>query len=318
MQDVSYTISGSLQDTLDSIDILRTKLLSIPIAPKTEIALGWESFVDTIYTTCHLANMRISTAEIERALTSPRRSKTPTGTIVIALSNGYRWIGHHWRANNAIPQAGDIEVLATIALPQPYRTRETFALRERQISQFFRFVNSLKDHPVVTAALVHAYFLDSPLGNKDDGKIARLASRMYLARSDYTLRGMATAESIWGADPKAYAFALSESKRLGQQTPWLEYVAKTVRDSYLVLQTKLNNAAHGLLVTSQYTYAHLSPRQRDILDLSASPRVKLTNLTVQHAFHISPITASRDLTKLAALGLLFMHGKGRSIYYTRT
>jgi len=34
-------------------------------------------------------------------------------------------------------------------------------------------------------------------------------------------------------------------------------------------------------------------------------------------FKVSQITASRDLSKLGALGLLFIHGKGRSVYYTK-
>ncbi len=43
----------------------------------------------------------------------------------------------------------------------------------------------------------------------------------------------------------------------------------------------------------------------------------ITNKKVQKLFKVSQITASRDLAKLASVGLLFTHGKGRSVYYTK-
>jgi Fic family protein len=47
------------------------------------------------------------------------------------------------------------------------------------------------------------------------------------------------------------------------------------------------------------------------------PGTRITNKMVQKHFKVSQITASRELAKLATLGLIISIGKGRSIYYTK-
>jgi len=61
----------------------------------------------------------------------------------------------------------------------------------------------------------------------------------------------------------------------------------------------------------------INDRQREMLVLFEQPDMSLTNRKVQKLFKVSQITASRDLARMAALGLIFAHGKGRSVYYTK-
>ncbi len=317
MKTVSYTISRILSDDLTAIDLLRNKLLTIPINPHIEYLFRWNAMIETMYGSFVLAKVPISRAEIESILSKPRHAKTPTSTAIDAYANAYRWITQHWSGSPLSVTSGDIEVLATLALSQPHRTHEAFSNQEREIVTFCKYLTTQNDHPVVSAGLAHAYFLHSQIGTQDQGKIARLTSSVYLAQSGYDIRGMNHPESIWASDPKAYEFALDEALQLGQLTPWLEYVSSTIKTSYLHLVAALERSAHGIHSPQEQTKAFLSNRQLDILDLAATPNTKLTNRSVQLHFHISAITASRDLARLASIGQLYTHGKGRSVYYTR-
>ena len=65
------------------------------------------------------------------------------------------------------------------------------------------------------------------------------------------------------------------------------------------------------------TFWEITTRQKEIMMYLENPTASVTNKTVQKLFNISQITASRDLARLANLGLLLAHGKGRSVYYTK-
>ena len=318
MKTISYTISRILAENLSAIDILRTKLLTIPLNPRIEYLFRWNATIESIYGSFVLANIPISRAEIERTLSKPRLAKTPTSTAVDAYANSTRWIAQHWVGNPQTVTSGDIEVLATLTLSQPHRTHEAYSAQEKEIITFCTYLTTQHDHPVISAALSHAYFLYAPIGALDQGKIARLISSLYLAQSGYDIRGMNHPESIWAHDPKAYKFALDETLHLGQLTPWLEYVSASIKESYLHLITAFERTARGLQSPEEQTIATLSNRHLEILELASIPNAKLTNRTVQTHFHISAITASRDLARLATIGQLYTHGKGRSVYYTRS
>lgn len=313
MQTVSYTISPTLSAHIAAIDILRTDILTVTLAPEVEHELRWSSTVATIGGSLSLSRLPITHAEIVQALTRPKPTISQTGITVAAYANALRWIGQHWTGNPQHIQAGDIAVLTAIALPQPHRTQSVFASLETDVATFCRYINSQNDHPVIVAGLIHGYFLQTPVGTLDQGKIARLASTMVFAKWGYDLRGLAHPESVWAADPNAYTFARQQSQKLGQLTPWLEYIASTIKESYSLLladiKTHMRRARTALPL--------LSNRQQEIGELGSQPGSKITNRQVQMHFHISAITASRDLTKLHSLGILYAHGKGRSVYYTR-
>ena len=81
--------------------------------------------------------------------------------------------------------------------------------------------------------------------------------------------------------------------------------------SYLVLKEKKYTTRLPI------SFFDLTERQKEIVRLSAHPEATLTNASLQKRFSVSQITASRDLARLTGLGLLFAHGRGRSIYYTK-
>lgn len=317
MQPVSYTFSSLLSEHIAAIDILRTKILTVPLTPHIEHELRWASTISSIHGSLALSRLLITRAEVIGALTQPKPSTSQTGITVMAYANALRWINQYWTGNPVVIQTGDIAVITTIALSRPHHTQSAFTSQEKDITAFCRYLNSQNDHPVITAGLMHWYFLQSPLGAHDRGKIARLMSATVLAKSGYDLRGLAHPETMWATDPKTYEFTLEQATQLGQLTPWLEYIAASMKTTLIQLLTDIENRARGIHKNHTGTESALSRRQQDILDLTAAPDARLTNRIVQSRFHISAITASRDLAKLHALGLLYAHGKGRSVYYTK-
>ena len=61
----------------------------------------------------------------------------------------------------------------------------------------------------------------------------------------------------------------------------------------------------------------LNDRHAEVMNLLERPGSKITNKKVQKMFKVSQITASRDLSQLVRLGLVFSGGKGRSTFYTK-
>jgi Fic family protein len=105
---------------------------------------------------------------------------------------------------------------------------------------------------------------------------------------------------------------VDEEKNL---TAWLEYFTKGI---LVQLQKALEEVEAPKFKTDlSASFWKLNQRQKIILSHLENPELKITNKDVQKMFDISQITASRYLSKLASLGLILSHGKGRSIFYTR-
>lgn len=101
----------------------------------------------------------------------------------------------------------------------------------------------------------------------------------------------------------------------GNITPWLEYFAFGIAKQ---LEKALGEITSDTSPTTMpASFWELNDRQKEVLKIMEQPDISITNKVVQKHFKVSQITASRDLTKLASLGLIFARGKGRSVYYTR-
>ena len=98
-------------------------------------------------------------------------------------------------------------------------------------------------------------------------------------------------------------------------TVWLEYFTFCAMSAL----EKALEVAKNLRFQEELpaSFWKLNTRQKQILEALEKPDEKVTNKEVQKVFKVSQITASRDLTHMANLGLLLAHGKGRSVFYTR-
>jgi Fic family protein len=96
-------------------------------------------------------------------------------------------------------------------------------------------------------------------------------------------------------------------------TEWIEFFSSLILDAYKNIEIVLSK--HNSTKTNKLF--QLTPRQKNILSLLDNPNVRITNKLIQESFHISQLTASRELSTLSNRGLLLSIGKGRSTYYTK-
>lgn len=167
------------------------------------------------------------------------------------------------------------------------------------------FLKSGNLHPILKAGIAHLYFGKSPL--------ALLIPQCYLYQSGYDCKSLVCLDEFWSKNTDNYLRLLTEGQQAASITHWLEFFTQAAVYQY--------GLAHRS-VLSPFPETHsgiwkLNSRQKKILDSIAEPGSSTNNRRVQSQFRVSQITASRDLSKMAQLGLLFTYGAGRSTYYTR-
>ncbi len=317
MLPLSYTTSPLLSDFLRDIDILRRHILLAPLPPSQELDLEWRSRLERIHGTLALTTSPVSMRLITATLTHPKKRATSDEERIIACRQTLSFIRHQWTASPESPTPETLAEIAQYLFPtRKERVRRSINAAEHDIRQVLRYVEAKPDHPVVVAATLHfAFLVHSPIPDHD-GLLSRAVCALTLAQHGYDLRGMAAPEAVYGKDPHAYQHASEVAQKQSTITSWLEYVAHSIRRSYQSLWSdieKINREPQALRSEG----LPLSDRQKKIIEFLADPTATITNRMVQKHFRVSQITASRDLARLASLGLLYTHGKGRAVSYTR-
>ncbi|MEK7532976.1 MAG: hypothetical protein AAB542_00935 [Patescibacteria group bacterium] len=281
MLTISYTLTPTIQDHLLAIDQARRTILTTPISLLTERKLRYQT---------HTADM--------------------SKQYRLALD----WIRETWSANPKAVTPAAIHALIELILP-PREAHRAVKDAGSTIRYVTTYLSSQKDHPVMLASVAHAELAHSPLFTVSAGRLCRLLTTLILTKYGYDCRGMLALEPEWQSTPERYRKAMASIETYGQMTQWHEYFAGTVLAALESLSHTVVRASESVL--PEGVAPSLSNRQERILSLLEHPTMKITNREVQRAFHVSQITASRDLSRLASFGLLYAHGKGRSVYYTK-
>lgn len=169
--------------------------------------------------------------------------------------------------------------------------------------------------PVIQAAIIHIALIDLNGFSQGNGRTSRLAIYLFLYKFGYDFKGFLCLDEYFKRDLIGYRENIEAATQRNNLTLWLEYFAKGVASQL--------DKALGDILTEKYStdiqknFFELNDRQKEILSILAEPNVVISNKKVQKMFKVSQITASRDLAKLATLGLLFTYGKGRSVYYAK-
>ncbi|HLD24829.1 MAG TPA: hypothetical protein VJB96_02820 [Patescibacteria group bacterium] len=158
------------------------------------------------------------------------------------------------------------------------------------------FLNSKNDHPIILAGVACAALHNEPAG--------KLLTLLLFAKHGYDCRGMLVFEPKWEAGFEKYA----------QLTLWLEHFTQDVQTAYEKLSQTVTASSTRPLLSKPWI---LSTRHKRILDSLEHPAANITNRELARRFRVSQVTASRDLAHLTRLGILYAHGKGRSVYYTK-
>ena len=315
---LSYNVSSKLIELLDRIETIRREILLTPISPENELRLKWDFTVNRIYWSLALTKSSITRQDVIKILTNAGRGKVMRDDYnVLAYRNALSLIGYEWLASTDPVTGEDVEEVHRLLFSPLGRKLKKFRAREAQesVEHFLSYLEKGNDHPVVQAGVAMAQILRIKPFEEGNGRISRLLALLFLYKHGYDFRGFLCLEEHFKKDLVSFSQAYESAAVSRSLTYWLEYFAS----SFLLQAEKSFETVRQLsfIKSVHSAYFALNDRQKGIMEYLEQPGVSITNRKVRGMFRISQITASRDLAKLASLGLLITSGKGRSVSYIR-
>ncbi|MDO8503831.1 MAG: Fic family protein [bacterium] len=316
MEILSFNLSAALRNSLQKIDSLRRQILLSPIPPRVELRLRWEATLNRIYWSLALAGDPLPKAELIKILTIQKKRLTQAEQEVINYKKALDYISQEWLVAPRRVTVQTVIDLYNISSRQTVgkHARASYA-DENSIKHLLEYLQTGSDHPIIQAGIAQACLINIRPFSDGNGRVARLLSLLFLYKYGYDVRGFLVLSDYWRKDIKGLTYATKQSLETKNFTVWLEYFAHGI----LVETEKIAQNLESPVFQTDLpaTFWKLNDRQKEILAILEQPETTITNKKAQKLFKVSQITASRDLAKLASLGLLFAHGKGRATYYTR-
>lgn len=270
------------------------------------------------YWSLALAQVPLSKQDVEQFLTdevptimsapSRTRSLTPEKQAVYRYKQGLDYIGRNWYVNTSPV------TLATAMTVSQFAEARKLQIQERELIQLFEYLKSSTDHPIIQAAFVQMQIMCMEPFKEGNGRFSRLLGLLFLYKYGYDFRGLLVLEDYWRRNVAALELVKNKVMETKSLTIWLEYYAQAITTQLEKTLQKIK--AHEAIPVNKGIW-DLSDRQKAILQILENPSLSLTNRKVQKMYKVSQVTASRDLSKLATLGLIVAHGKGRSVSYSR-
>lgn len=282
MFSLAYSIPLDLRARLTRLQTLRQTILGTPISWDQEHMLRWEAKRQSIAASLRLSGIQSTSND--------------------AYQRAINLIEDQWTAST---RTVDFPVVAMFA-----RLTHTTLTQKHAIQKLLDYLDTQEEQPIIQAALALGFLSASILGPNDPGLVARLLSRLFLAKHGFDLRGLAAVERQWEQVESSYRNALAGSTKRENMTEWILFYVESLEHEFARCLKSLESVREPTRAT------RLTERQRAIVHLVDDPARSITNRAIQKHFRISQITASRELTLLTALGLLRPHGKGRSVSYT--
>ncbi len=298
---ISYNLSPTLKERMAKTEALRKKILLLPASPHTELILRWQTTLDHLSGWALLSNQPSTKNDIQSIILNTHSySTTSFQTKVLNYKKALNYVYQEWPANPESVTVNTILDLAKI-LSVNYGS-------EKEIESLLTYLQAKDMDPIIQAAVSHLFFYPN--------RLCYLVSLLFLTKHGYDLRGWLNLEEYWNQDKDRYLKMVQEAAQSATITRWLEYYCQAMIDQMEKIASFLSSSPQTLHSIPR-TFWRLTDRQKAIIDILGQPGSTITNKTVQSRFEVSHVTASRELSKLSSLGLIFPHGSGRSIYYTR-
>lgn len=323
MLNIVYTISPRLVSELKVIAELRQSILLIPLSPKTELELQFSSAIDRIENALLLANLTCSKKEIVSILTNyvaysthanrKYRNLSETERLIYGYKNANDYLRLHW-----LVSAQHID-LKTITEIHNTLSAGKLKIHERRVTEVLDYLQTAAENPVIRAAIAKLAFMALAPFSDGNELSSTFFSYLFLYKTGLDFRGMLNLEKGWQSDTNEFHRQYGKAITTPNVTSWLEYFAKSMAQGLKTTYSSIVSASkdQDLFISQKEIIGEINERQKAILTLFDEPNAVVTNRTVQKVYKVSQITASRDLAKLASLGALFVHGKGRSVRYTK-
>lgn len=302
----SYIISPNLKREIERINETRSKILLELISRQEELQFRWETILERITQGSRFTSQKLKRQEVLDDI-DPRRGNI-NGTENMSYLKAFEWVNQNWYLNN---QAVELQSIKKILSFFGIRAR----LDEKQISDALDFIQVNPEHPIIQAGL--SFFLTYQILPKDDNNIrlSIIVSNIFMYKYGYDFRGLLNLEEFLVSDLTHFQELSSHAEKERNLSSLLEYFTQAISISAEHAARKIAKRQFKNDLPS--SFYNLSERQKEIIGMFSKPGIKISNKTVQKEFGVSQITASRDLAKLHALGLIFSAGKGRSVYYIK-
>lgn len=326
---ISYNNSNLLLSQLKDIEQKRIQILLSPISSKVELGMQFNAMIKRIKLSLFLSEIDSSEKEIIKTLNnqiilhqSIKKSSRGSGKIqkqILAYKGSIDYVRQYWLVESGIVDYATIAALYEIIADQKLKTPE------KDVSLILDYLQASADSPIIQAAIAKLAFKSLSPASSEFEMLSTILSYLFLYKAGLDFRGFLVLERAWSpADRSAsakqdYLTQYENAVNRSSLTLWLEEFTKNLNDELGIVLSNIQDAS---MVNETYQKKsekslELTSRQVAILRLFEDPDVVITNRIIAKHFNISQITASRDLSKLASLGLLFVHGKGRSVRYTK-
>ncbi len=311
MLHVAYTLTPDIRALLEDVKQESNRFLLTVVHPSVERKIRFQTRLKRMY---WIQNppQTFSLAEIQRFVLGavPKRMFTRT----IPLFNYAKLIDHiheQWTLNAAPITLQNIEELS-YALERGTKAMKLITMDYHTLKQLLNYLQTLENEPVVAASIAYSQWCILT-DRYSPQPLAFLLAYIFLSKGGMNMRNALCLEQELVSHPREYTHALEAIKQSGSSTEWIRVFCSSLARYITKLRTSLETKD---MTTTHDDLYRITPRQQEILSLLDGLE-SLTNKQVQKRFRVSQVTASRELGKLTALGLLLSHGKGRSVYYTR-
>lgn len=314
MATLAYNLSSNLQTYLNKIDEFRINLAILPLPPKDEVRLQWESSLERAYWLLLLSEQNISKKQIQETLSISRKKVTSQERRILNHKQAFEYIKQDWQGTQKPISLSAFRRLQSILTNKIEHSSSITGAKKGIIERLVAYLENSKEHPVIKAGI--AQIQTSYAFSFEDGYfLPGVIPYLFLYKDGYTFRELLVIEEFYRRDLMAFRHAREAVRKSENLTLWLEYFAYGV---LMQARKSLKSASDRKFSTEVPSkFFKLNDRQKGILTTLEEPGEKISNKDVRKKYKISQITASRDLSELEDLGLLFKHGKGRSTYYTK-
>lgn len=296
MLNLSYTITPNLKHQIEKIEKLRNNILLEQISPRIESQLRYEANIDRALHASELTGAKPTRVDIAKSFEKNNYIKA------------YQWVRYNRYLSPDRVGLQDFKALYGLIDSKS-------ELNDKEARTMLDFIQVNPEHPIVQSVLALTLATGLFPENEKNLKLSIPLGVLFLYKYGFDFRGLLDIEGILLGDIKYFSELLKASQKEQNISKILEYLTEAVLISGEKAYKKIKN--HEIKNDMPESYYLLTERQKEILGLFEKPGVKISNKTIQKKFGVSQITASRDLSKLYNLGLIFSSGKGRSITYTK-
>lgn len=303
----SYTISPALKQEIERINETRNKILLQLIPRKDELQLRFETAIERATQVSRLTNAKLKREEVIFSI-DPTKRKNKQMEQNSLYPAALEWVNQKWFLERDKVRIDSVKKIMSIL-------GERKTVEDKNLADALEFIQINPEHPIVQAGLAFMLLSQALPRDNNNIKLSIILSYIFMYKYGYDFRGLLCIEEFLTRDVDHFGSLVDQAIRERNLSSFLEYFTQAVSISAENALKKI--VGRELKHDIPSSFYVLSERQKEIMALFARPGAKISNKVVQKEFKISQITASRDLSKLHSLGLIFSAGKGRSVYYTR-